>query len=309
MKTTRIVAATLGCILGMTVSALAYTQARLYSGQSIGLGQAISTPQRCILYWGSHPEAPDAMSNQCSGGHLILQATDGNLVLYVNNVDGAEGHAVWSPQIEWQGAVTATMLPGGNFVVLNANSQILFETHTDGHPGAYLRILDNIGTRPGWEVCDSYTEANLYILDAGGHLLWSAFDNDRAHYHPACLWLPGSDFAWNLNNWTSIYQSDGAGHDRYGSDLPNMPIYATSEWMCQHYCTARDWSTFSRDYYGPTFGTDSCAAYAYDTSNGNCWLKHCVGDRYNCQLPALGPSGASEVSGYIDPFYVMPPLY
>lgn len=103
---------------------------------------------------------------------LVLQANDGNLVLYINdsftNPDaGLINRAIWSAFTQNQAASIAIMQDDGNFVVYDSFQNPLFNTGTNGNPGAFIIIQDDgnlvvyasDGLTPLWQSATSAAEA------------------------------------------------------------------------------------------------------------------------------------------------------
>jgi hypothetical protein len=85
--------------------------------------------------------------------HLILQG-DGNLVLYA---DVAPHGALWATDTYDTDGDHAVMQADGNLVLFGTSGTRLFETHTNGSPGAYLDVTD---------------DGKLAVIGAGG-IVWS----------------------------------------------------------------------------------------------------------------------------------------
>jgi hypothetical protein len=109
----------------------------LHPGQQLSLGQQITSPGGMYC--------------------LTLQAADGNLVLYKNPAPQggplslAESamavavvpQALWSPNIQGRGAVSAIMQTDGNFVVYGPSQNALWASGTSGQPGNRLTMQDD----------------------------------------------------------------------------------------------------------------------------------------------------------------------
>jgi hypothetical protein len=135
----------------------------LYAGSTLQQGESLSSPDGCL--------------------ELRFLFSDG----YYNRLDlrgsGGEGcaNSNWDSysDFDWQGtgqgihassneprgrrAATASMQHDGNFVVYDLQDGVpipVFATHTDGNPGAYLRLQD---------------DGNMVIYGASGAVLWSLF--------------------------------------------------------------------------------------------------------------------------------------
>lgn len=103
---------------------------------------------------------------------LAFQEADGNLVLYIddslaNPNSGLINRAVWSAFTQNKAASLAIMQDDGNFVVYDSFQNPLFDTHTNGHPGAFiilqddgnLVVYDGDGVTPLWQSVTSVAEA------------------------------------------------------------------------------------------------------------------------------------------------------
>jgi len=60
--------------------------------------------------------------------------------------------------------------------------------------------------------------------------------------------------------------------DRWGGDLPNMPVRASSSQDCQFQC----------------FYNNDCKAWAFDSCGSDCWLKNSVSDRFDSDCRTTG---------------------
>jgi len=103
---------------------------------------------------------------------LVLQESDGNLVLYINdsigNPDsGLINRAIWSAYTQNHAASIAIMQDDGNFVVYDSFQNPFFNTGTQGNPGAFIIIQDDgnlvvyagDGLTPLWQSGTSAAEA------------------------------------------------------------------------------------------------------------------------------------------------------
>jgi hypothetical protein len=86
-------------------------------------------------------------------GRLVLQAQDGNLVIYAK-----AGNAIWNSGTINKGAVRAVMQTDGNFVVYTKSNVPLFQTGTNGRYGAFIVLQ---------------TDGNLVVY-VGTHFFWQA---------------------------------------------------------------------------------------------------------------------------------------
>jgi hypothetical protein len=84
---------------------------------------------------------------------LAMQASDGNLVLYMGNT------ALWSAGTAGNPGAYAAMQGDGNFVVYSAGSVALWSSGTAGNSGAYL---------------DAQSDGNLVVYSAGMSALWNS---------------------------------------------------------------------------------------------------------------------------------------
>lgn len=89
-----------------------------------------------------------------SAAYRLRFQTDGNLVGYWN----ATGQAYWSPNLANRGVTHVTMQTDGNLVAY-AGNQVLWDTGTQGHPGAWLNVQD---------------DGNLVVYDTANRPLWSS---------------------------------------------------------------------------------------------------------------------------------------
>ena len=103
---------------------------------------------------------------------LILQAADGNLVLYIDDHTGSAddariNRAIFSPYTQDRGAAYAIMQWDGNFVVYDRFGNPLWNTQTYGNEGAFIILQDDgnlviytpDGLTPIWQSGTSVAEA------------------------------------------------------------------------------------------------------------------------------------------------------
>jgi len=84
---------------------------------------------------------------------LAMQASDGNLVLYMGNT------ALWSSNTAGNPGAYAVMQGDGNFVVYTVSNSPLWSSNTAGDPGAYVI---------------AQTDGNLVVYDVNQKPLWSS---------------------------------------------------------------------------------------------------------------------------------------
>jgi hypothetical protein len=102
---------------------------------------------------------------------LIMQSTDGNLVLYQGS------KALWSSGAEGAGS-SVTMQTDGNLVIYNGGVA-KWNSNTDGFPGGYLQLQDDSNAviyqsgHPVWDWMSGYlgNELNQWTLQPGAYLL------------------------------------------------------------------------------------------------------------------------------------------
>jgi hypothetical protein len=93
-------------------------------------------PNMCMSVPTDSPVSPlhsGTHSVNSTGGSTSLTFQNGQLVLVDPSID-----RIWSSHK--YGAVAAQMRADGNFVVYNANADVIWQTNTSGHPGAYLSV-------------------------------------------------------------------------------------------------------------------------------------------------------------------------
>jgi D-alanyl-D-alanine carboxypeptidase len=107
------------------------------SGLALILSFVAMAPARAAddIVWGGTLQAGDARWSQNSQIVLLMQ-DDGNLVLY-----GPSG-AVWATGTQGAGNA-ATMQEDGNLVVYSHYGIPLWDSHTWGNPGAFLKVQDD----------------------------------------------------------------------------------------------------------------------------------------------------------------------
>lgn len=114
----------------------------------------------------------DQLRSQNGTFQLILQESDGNLVLYIDDPtkdrnSGLINRAIWSAYTENDTIGYAVMQDDGNFVVYDDDQNAFFDTQTSGHPGAFLILQDDgnlvvyasDGQTPLWQSGTSAGEA------------------------------------------------------------------------------------------------------------------------------------------------------
>lgn len=99
------------------------------------------------------------MMTSPNGEHMLMLQGDSNLVLY-EKVRHEDGSVVldpsWASNTVDQDALFATMREDGNFVLVDADGAILWESGTDGRPGSFLQLQDD-GNLVINEVCHAWT--------------------------------------------------------------------------------------------------------------------------------------------------------
>jgi hypothetical protein len=90
--------------------------------------------------------------------HLIMQG-DGNLVVY-----DADGRPLWDSVTEGHPGAFAVMQGDGNFVVYDSAGHALWDSQTNGHAGAFA-VMQGDG--------------NLVVYDSTGHPLWDTTTNGK----------------------------------------------------------------------------------------------------------------------------------
>jgi len=88
--------------------------------------------------------------------HFVMQR-DGNLVVYTS-----EGRVLWESRTDGNPGAGAVMQRDGNFVIYSTTGRALWETGTDGHAGAWLEVQ---------------VDANVVVYDSAGPL-WSTGTKD-----------------------------------------------------------------------------------------------------------------------------------
>jgi subtilase family serine protease len=93
--------------------------------------------------------------NSCDGRFsLVMQSTDGNLVLYWN------GHSyLWAAFTQGNPGADAVMQDDGNFVVYSRQGRALWNSVTFGNPGSYLAVQN---------------DGNLVVYNPGRVPLWNS---------------------------------------------------------------------------------------------------------------------------------------
>lgn len=229
-------------------------------------GEAIGFNQ--VVYTGTY-----------NGGALVMQ-TDQNLVLYING----NTKAVWSPQTQNSSGIIARMEENGDFTVRDGWTSLKWHTNTGNYPGAHLEVRQD----KWWN--GAYT-ADVVIVATSGAVVWRASDQDPGHFYGGNINACTGAFCPSTAT-TSIVHRDGYGHDRNGYDLAGMPMHAYTELMCINDC-------LSKNSY--SYGSPTCVAYTYDSSNGNCWLKGWQYSGTCWNVPPVIDSGSTVASGVLDP--------
>jgi peptidoglycan/xylan/chitin deacetylase (PgdA/CDA1 family) len=88
--------------------------------------------------------------------HFVMQR-DGNLVVYTS-----DGRVLWESQTNGNPGASAVMQRDGNFVLYSASGRALWESRTDNHPGAWLAVQ---------------TDGNVVVYDSAGPL-WATSSLD-----------------------------------------------------------------------------------------------------------------------------------
>ena len=135
----------------------------LYAGGTLYQGDVLSSPQGCLelrfLYADGYYNRLDLRGTGAEG------CANSNWDSYSDFDWQGIGHGLHASSNEPRGlrAAKASMQHDGNFVVYDIQDGDpipVFATHTDGNPGAYLRVQD---------------DGNLVVYSASGAALWSLF--------------------------------------------------------------------------------------------------------------------------------------
>jgi hypothetical protein len=129
------------------------------TNQGCGVGGTPNVCAACGVAEGNTTFAAGTTFPSCDGRFdLVMQATDGNLVLYMGSV------ALWDAQTAGHPGARAVMQGDGNFVVYSAANVALWSSATAGNPGAYLAVQND-----GNLVVYSASAAPLWSSGTGGH--------------------------------------------------------------------------------------------------------------------------------------------
>jgi hypothetical protein len=85
--------------------------------------------------------SPNQTLFSCDGGHVLVQQSDGNVVLY--HVKPTGWVATWSSGTWAHGGTYTIMGTDGNLVIDNAAWQGVWQAGTYGHPGALLSVQND----------------------------------------------------------------------------------------------------------------------------------------------------------------------
>jgi subtilase family serine protease len=104
-------------------------------------GNAMAAPPGCGLLTAGQYLSPGQSLYSCDGSHVLVQQSDGNVVLY--NTKPTGWVATWSTGTWSSGGHFTSIGNDGNFVVYNAAWQGVWQAGTWGHPGALLSVQDD----------------------------------------------------------------------------------------------------------------------------------------------------------------------
>jgi pseudomonalisin len=125
------------------------------SPNGINLIAALANPDLCSYGRPGQVLQSGGSITSCDGRFTLdMQSSDGNLVLYW------KGHgALWNSHTEGNPGAYAVMQDDGNFVVYSKGKTALWNSVTFGNPGSYLEVQD---------------DGNLVVYNPGRHALWNS---------------------------------------------------------------------------------------------------------------------------------------
>jgi len=125
------------------------------SPNGINLITGLALPSSCSYGRPGEVLQSGGSLTSCDGRFTLdMQASDGNLVLYWN------GHgALWNSHTEGNPGAYAVMQDDGNFVVYSKGKTALWNSVTFGNPGSYLEVQD---------------DGNLVVYNPGRDALWNS---------------------------------------------------------------------------------------------------------------------------------------
>ncbi|MEA2599825.1 MAG: hypothetical protein QOF89_817 [Acidobacteriota bacterium] len=111
------------------------------------------TPTGCSDMFTDQGLYPGQSLYSCDGRfHLVLQQSDGNLVLYQG------GTPLWGSGTNGRPSAVAIMQSDGNFVIYDSTGTAIWASGTQNHPGAHLAVQN---------------DGNVVIYSSGGTPLWA----------------------------------------------------------------------------------------------------------------------------------------
>jgi pseudomonalisin len=146
-----------------------------------------------VLRPGMSIRSPDQSAAQDSGyGYILVMQGDGNLVEY-----RSDGQVMWNTGTYGHPGAYAVMQSDGNLVVYSSTGQWLWNSYTYGHPGAFLTLLST-----GEITIDAPNGTPLWSSQKmePGEVLHPGPPNDPA----ACMQIDSPNGQYEL-----IMQSDG----------------------------------------------------------------------------------------------------
>jgi GH25 family lysozyme M1 (1,4-beta-N-acetylmuramidase) len=187
--------------------------------------------------------------SSCDGRFTVAMQTDGNLVLYRNDVG-----ATWASNTAGSDGYAAIMQGDGNFVLYGTHSDPLWASGTNGHDGATLAVQD---------------DGNMVVYAPGAHPVWAS--NTNLPPPPAapsgCTMIQpgqglsgGEQFSSCDGRYTLAMQDDG-----------NLVLY--------HNGVGAIWATMTngKNGYNAVMQTDGNFVL-YDTQNHPLWASGTSGD-------------------------------
>ena len=123
------------------------------SGPPSSCGTSTSRPRAAGTIVSPGRQLPPGTNVASPDGHFeLVMQRDGNLVVYTS-----DGRVLWESRTDGNPGAAAVMQRDGNFVIYSAAGRALWETRTNGHPGAWMAVQ---------------TDADVVVYDAAGPL-WS----------------------------------------------------------------------------------------------------------------------------------------
>jgi hypothetical protein len=228
------------CVLGVCAASHSSTSMWDYEGYF-----SAAAPTPCGTLQAGQTLASGAVLSSCDGAYnLVVQATDGNLVLYQGS------KALWASNTSGHPGDWLVMQGDGNLVLYSSTNVPLWNSGTGGNAGAYFVVQ---------------TDSNLVVYD-GSTPLWARTGTSYAHPQKAGpSSAPAGSGTFNGLGWVFAISACNHG-DCYNNGAVHYDCSTESSWYYNTSVTGESSTALT----GANDGTGGCqTAYNWDSGSGS----------------------------------------